>query len=101
MINYEGNIKVDYAVTPKGSYMQIITMPVGVVVMASTNVDTFLKRLLQSEVDREERNEKRKFYLKKLQNFWSSKCHSENVRGSFNVEHYNKVLLAKSKLKNL
>ena len=93
--HYEGNIKVDYEISPKGCYMQLITMPAGTVVMASYDVDKFLKRIVQSEVDADERSERRLQYLIRLERFWSNRCKEENIRGHFNIEHYNKVLLAK------
>ena len=97
MTYYEGNISVNYALTTEGQYMQLITTPKGIVIMATPDVDKFLKRLLQSEVDREERIEKKAIYLMKVQQFWSNRCRAENIRGQFNIEHYTKVIQAKIK----
>lgn len=84
-----GNKTIDYSVTPEGNYMETVRSPFGVIVRSTPYVDTFLKRMLEpvvTECTREER-------LDEMCLWWIMPNRYRALGfGSFNREHYYKVM---------
>jgi hypothetical protein len=93
-----GNKTITYSITPRGNFMRTIETKVqGIDIMVShstSDASQFLGLMLCDEAEKQREKHKRELFLLKSISFWER--HDENtISGSFNLEHYKKVLAAK------
>ena len=90
-----GNKTIDYSVTPNGSFMRVITLDNGnKIIHSGKSTSKMLGLMMYDEAEKMRAEFIRKFNLMKAISFWE--MHDETtITGSFNTEHYQKVLKAK------
>ena len=93
-----GNKTIIYSITERGSFMRTIDTKVnGVDVKichATTDVSKFIGLMLCDEAEKQRQKYMRELFLLKAISFWN-RHDQDTISGSFNLEHYKKVLAAK------
>lgn len=97
MTLFTNNTQVEYGVTQDGWMQQAISSKDEVMIRATSNVNKYMSWMLNEEIEKESKQEEEKLQMLKIINWWEMpKQASEFFRGSFDLDHYQKVLKAKS-----
>lgn len=90
-----GNKTIEYSMTTGGSFMRTISLPDGRKIIHSAKCTAkMLGLMMYDEAEKQRQEFIRKFNLMKAISFWE--MHDEiTITGSFNREHYYRVLKAK------
>lgn len=84
-----------FGYTPDGQHYRVDQIGTSKLIRTKPTVTSYLKRLLCEVVREEKQEEDRQFKLLKSVCWFEVGGGIDYLRGSFDVEHYNKVLLAK------
>lgn len=85
-----GNTTIEYSVTPNGQYTEKVTGPKGTILRSTPSVGKFLAWLLRREIESDEFQ----VSVLRMSTWWELKG-NDQIRGSFDVELYKRVIVAK------
>lgn len=96
LFNHQTGPHTEFSFTKEGNYMKTIIAKDFIVMKCTPNPGLFLEWMVSDEVQQEQKKEEEQLKLLKMISSWELHKAYECFRGSFNHDHYKKVLNYKS-----
>ena len=97
IFSHENQTTTEFSFTKEGNFMKTIIGKDFIAMQCTPNPAKFLNWMVSDEIKEEKKQEEEKLKMLKIISFWELQKASECFCGSFNDEHYKKVLSYKSR----